>query len=379
MKHRLAFLVLDDIHHLHHILPIALELSSRVEFECDVYLQAKGLNLAGKMAVGFPQHRCRFEVVSGSLLTRIKCWLRQRTIASDRIIKHLSSSLLSYDVVVSPDMDIQYLIDKCRLLPKRPWFFLTLHGLGDRPMDAFAKYMPNFDLIFLGGNKYLKRLINEGAADEEKCRIVGYPKFDLISAKKPRLFSDDKPVVIYNPHFARAVSSWWVWGNDIIEYFYQQQKYNFIFAPHINLFNRRLKKRDFPKKYLNAKHIIVDFGSEKSVDMTYTQAADIYLGDSSSQVYEFIRTPRPCLFLNPQQIDWRNQPHGHFSSWQMGPVYENLNNLWKDFENGLEHFPYAGIQKRLFEDTFSITTETAGARAAQAIKDFLTVSVLGKK
>lgn len=371
MEYRVAFLALDDIHHLHHILPIALELSSRAEFKCDVYVQASGLSLAEKMVVDFPQHRCRFEKVSGSFWTRLKHRLQQRTIASDRIIKYLSSSLLKYDIVVSPDMDIQYLVDKCRLLPKRPWFFLTLHGLGDRPMDAFAKYMPHFDLVFLGGNKYLQRLINEGVASEAKCRIIGYSKFDMISLKKPRLFPDNKPVVIYNPHFAHAVSSWWAWGNDILEYFYQQQKYNFIFAPHINLFNRRLKKRDFPAKYFNAQHVIVDFGSEKSVDMTYTQAADIYLGDASSQVYEFIRTPKPCLFLNPQQIDWRNQPHGHFLSWRMGPVYEKLADLWQDLENGLEHTPYTGIQKKLFDDTFSITAETAGVRAVRAIENFL--------
>lgn len=29
--------------------------------------------------------------------------------------------------------------------------------------------------------------------------------------------------------------------------------------------------------------------------MTYTPAADIYLGDVSSQSYEFLLDPRPCL------------------------------------------------------------------------------------
>ena len=39
--------------------------------------------------------------------------------------------------------------------------------------------------------------------------------------------------------------------------------------------------------------------------MAYTQRADIYLGDVSSQVYEFLLNPRPCVFLNPRRFDWR--------------------------------------------------------------------------
>jgi hypothetical protein len=40
--------------------------------------------------------------------------------------------------------------------------------------------------------------------------------------------------------------------------------------------------------------------------MTYTQTADVYIGDASNQVNEFIRTPRPYIFLNPDRIDWRS-------------------------------------------------------------------------
>lgn len=55
------------------------------------------------------------------------------------------------------------------------------------------------------------------------------------------------------------------------------------------------------------------------------QAADVYIGDASSQVYEFIRTPRPCIFLNPARIGWRSDPA--YSHWHFGQVIESADDL----------------------------------------------------
>src|SRR3546814_18761951 len=59
--------------------------------------------------------------------------------------------------------------------------------------------------------------------------------------------------------------------------------------------------------------------------MSYTNSADIYLGDISSQVYEFIRQPKPCLFFNLDRIAWRE--HGGFAHWHLGQVVERLTDL----------------------------------------------------
>jgi len=59
--------------------------------------------------------------------------------------------------------------------------------------------------------------------------------------------------------------------------------------------------------------------------MTYTQAADVYIGDVSSQVYEFIRTPRPCIFLNLDRIDWQDDPN--YAHWHLGQVVDSLDEL----------------------------------------------------
>ena len=53
----------------------------------------------------------------------------------------------------------------------------------------------------------------------------------------------------------------------------------------------------------------------------------------------------------------------------MGPVIDRLSDLWPKLS--LTN-PYADVQKQLFHDTFSVTQESSGARAAHAIHHYLT-------
>ena len=68
--------------------------------------------------------------------------------------------------------------------------------------------------------------------------------------------------------------------------------------------------------------MLIDTGSPASLDMTYTDAADIYIGDASSQVYEFIRRPRPCFFLNSRGHAWQDNPD--FAHWRAGHVLDGI-------------------------------------------------------
>jgi hypothetical protein len=369
---KIAFLILDDIHHVHHLAPIAFELSRHPEYECVIFIQTRSRALIKKLAALYPHHRCRWQTLSTSLITQIKYRLRQKRLHSRRIIECHIQKLLRYNAIISADADMDQLIANSDRAAKKPLFFSTRHGAGDRPMDTFGS-MNRMDLVFFPGKKYVERFVDAGSDEINKCRVIGYPKFDVIPVHyKPRLFTDNKPVVIYNPHFVSELTSWTRWGVEILEYFFQQKTYNFIFAPHTNLFNRTLKPHDFPKKYYHASHLLVDLGSEKSVDMTYTQAADIYLGDVSSQVYEFIRTPRPCFFLNAHATDWRNQSNTLYLFWQMGPVIDQLPDLWEKLRTNSLANPYVSIQEKLFNDTFSVTAEPAGLRASAAIHHYLT-------
>src|SRR3546814_8917128 len=68
--------------------------------------------------------------------------------------------------------------------------------------------------------------------------------------------------------------------------------------------------------------------------MSYTNSADIYLGDISSQVYEFIRQPKPCLFFNLDRIAWRE--HGGFAHWHLGQVVERLTDRSEEHTSELQ-------------------------------------------
>ncbi|MBS0349719.1 MAG: CDP-glycerol glycerophosphotransferase family protein [Proteobacteria bacterium] len=369
---KIAFLMLDGIHHVHHVLPIAMELSRDQHFECTAFVQAAALPVIKNIAKLYPDHRCVITVLSTSLIKRIKYWIKQKQLHSRHIIQHELNRLLQYDIIMSPNIDLDLLFDKSRHLIKKPLFFFCHHGAG-YPSIILTTNKYHIDLGMFMGEQYVQAIVKVGAIEAKKCAIIGYPKFDIIPKDyKPRIFANDKPVILYNTHYSDA-SSWWRWGLEILEYFYQHTQFNLIFAPHVLLFRRSLKPKDLPKKYLQASNILVDLGSERSVDMTYVQAADVYLGDISSQVYEFIRTPRPCIFLNAHGIDWRNQPNNLYSYMAMGPVIEQLPQLWKILEDYPIPNPYLVIQEQLFKKTFSITDEPASLRAANAIREFFAI------
>src|SRR3546814_2724019 len=76
-----------------------------------------------------------------------------------------------------------------------------------------------------------------------RCRIVGYPKFELmgaLSGARPS-FAERRPTVLYNPHFERGLSSWRRMGRDVLEFFRASPDYNLIFAPHVVLYQRGLR------------------------------------------------------------------------------------------------------------------------------------------
>ena len=59
--------------------------------------------------------------------------------------------------------------------------------------------------------------------------------------------------------------------------------------------------------------------------MTYLCAADIYLGDMSSQLYEFLVKPRPVVFLNAHQADWKGNPR--YAGWHLGAVADGVDDV----------------------------------------------------
>jgi CDP-glycerol glycerophosphotransferase (TagB/SpsB family) len=125
-----------------------------------------------------------------------------------------------------------------------------------------------------------------------------------------------------------------------------------------------------PKRFLNVPNIHVDLGSSRSVDMTYTRAADIYLGDVSSQVYEFLYKRRPTIFLNSHDADWQGNPL--YFNWTTGPVLNSVDDLIETVRSAPDtHVDYLPAQNLAFEDTFDLTEGKSSVKAADAVASWL--------
>lgn len=284
-----------------------------------------------------------------------------------------------YDALIVPEttsilLKTRYGLDNTKLI------FLP-HGAGDRSISV-SSAISQFDFVLLPGEKTRERMLREKVVRPGDHAVIGYPKFESLHLAGPqKLFDNDRPVVLYNPHFDPKLSSWFAFGMDLLDYFLEQGRYNLIFAPHVMLFRRKILasveharlriRRKLPKRFLDAPHILIDTGSERSVDMSYTRSADIYIGDVSSQIYEFIERPRPAIFLNSHDAKWRNDPNYEF--WHFGPVANDIRSMAAALEEALPmNNACQKLQSDAFHRTFSVDPERSSSqRAAIAIIEYL--------
>lgn len=263
-----------------------------------------------------------------------------------------------------------------------PLFTRIPHGTGDRSVTFHSDHR-HFDMTLVAGQKMVDQLTAHGI-DKDKIKIVGYPKFEKIDfSKQPQIFDNDKPVFVYNPHFDPQLSSWYRIGPDLLRWFAseQGQSYNLIFAPHVMLFRKKLHispeykisntRPDIPPEALNAKNIHIDVDSPKLFDMSYTLAANAYIGDASSQIYEFIMRPRPIFILDPDG-NLLSEGNKTLPFLQLGPVIHSIEefaNKCTDLSSLSEK--YAEQQRELVNYTFSIQDQNTTQRAAEAIANLI--------
>lgn len=194
------------------------------------------------------------------------------------------------------------------------------HGAGDRAVGYEAR-IARFDFHIVAGPKDRERFIASHLALPDRIAACGYIKLAgiarMAAPSQGRLFSNDRPIVLYNPHFDAALGSWKL-APALLESFASRPDLNFIVAPHIRLADRLTAAERAHIVNRSAPNILIDLGSEASCDMRYANAADIYLGDVSSQVYEFETRPRPAIFIDAAVANWRGNPD--FAMWEMGEV-----------------------------------------------------------
>ena len=369
----------DQVHQVRHSLPIGLALLDQCSGAEPVFASTNPAITVEIRKIASECGHHRLAVTELSLHSPLSCGL-------DHLLGGVlpTRKILVYrdNLAFFEGLDALVVSERTSLMLKTRYgmselpILLADHGAGDRAI-GFNKVSARFDHVLAAGPKIRDRLIQDAGVDPARITITGYPKFDVCrDTSKLPFQANGHPTVLYNPHVSPHLSSWYDRGRDVLDFFLRHPEYNLIFAPHVMLFQRswvvsidklRLRRAgSIERKYLDAPNIHVDLGSAASTDMTYTNSADIYLGDVSSQVYEFIRTPRPCIFLNTTGADHLGDPN--FAHWAAGPVISGANELSGVLEAAAcTHYAYRAAQQELFHYTFDLTHEASSARAARMI------------
>ena len=370
----------DQVHQVAHSLPIALALADRAP-EVEVILaptnpriQTEVVRLAGsRLRDNLILHPLDLHRRSSSVLAALTepfAPARKLLVYRDNLDFFRSLDVLVVAEKTSLLLKTRYGLDQLKIIHTR-------HGAGDRAI-GFDPVSAQFDHVLVPGEKVRSRLISDAQVDPDRISVVGYPKFDLHGMSRPHVLIDNgRPVVLYNPHVSPHLSSWYKMGRRVLDWFVEHDDFQLIFAPHVMLFERRFaltidklsidRPGRIEERYLRAPNIHIDLGSRASSNMTYTNRADIYLGDVSSQIYEFLLNPRPCVFLDAHETDWVDDKN--YAHWRAGPVINDPACLGDALSEAMRDpgGRYAAAQKRLLEDTFDLTDIASSVRAAEAV------------
>ena len=367
--------------------------------------------IAAATARAFPQIECQLAYATDRIEAQVRAilseddaarlaWVRLDLPAWARVVAKLADRILPasrllrlrLNLALFEQADLVMSTERTCLRTKKhlpadktPLYAKVPHGAGDRSVAYHPDYR-KFDRAFVAGRKVVDQLVAHGV-EREKVVVIGYPKFETVDLKAKRdFFGNGRPTFLYNPHFDPHLSSWYDAGPDLLRWFAspEGQKFNLIFAPHVMLFRKethvspeyKLARRrpDVPEEALAAKNVLVDVDGPHLFDMAYTLSADAYIGDVSSQVYEFLVRPRPAYFLDCRDKGRASDDEWHHF-WKSGPVcssVEELTGKLEDFEAiGAQ---YREAQQELVDYTFDLQDKPASQRAAEAIGDLLSFS-----
>lgn len=375
---KLGVLIGAEPYQAHHVVDIAWELAQRPGVEVEIIATVpESLEEVLRLERSYRDALVPKRLLKVPLFLRLLQRIRLFGSLKVPIMRHRRNlALLSgYDAIITPTDHAGFV---ARLLRPRPIMIYVNHGIGGRAASYSDKYL-NFDFVLVAGPKDEKRLLEDGRIRPGHYAVTGYPKFEAakrLSKKAARLFENGQPLVLFNPHSKRALRSWERYARPLIDHATRTGEFNLIVAPHAKMFNRRpaFMRRRWEGLAVSGR-VIVDLGSPKSIDMTYTAAADIYAGDVSSQIYEFLSEPRPCVFLNAHQFEWRG--NRDFPNWDLGDVVDTPTAAIEAIRNAFVRHPrYEARQRRRISEIVD-RSPGAATRAADAILNFLTRTTSG--
>lgn len=369
MTKRIIFPYFYGLHQLYHTAMIAMELS-RLNDDFEVLCLScnnEHTEVLEKIKSLFPNNRTK--IVSLKQPLRYKYFnIKKKSYPSVNAMMKIGKKYFKdADYIVTTSHGTPKMLLKNKIT--KPILIYQYHGCGDRKY-GFDPGFKRFNYMLLPGIYHQNRLIEENIISKEQTFIVGWPKFDYslkIAPDGKKLFKNDNPVILYTPHWEPKLTSFNHYSEFLLNYFKKNKNYNFIFAPHILIkhwkthYNYRTDFSEF-----ESNNIIIDFGSSYSTDGTYLNNSDMYIGDVSSMVYEFIALkPRPCMFLNAHNISWKNNVDYRF--WNFGLVVESTNEFDFKFNEALSNEKHLEVQRSRIKKYFDLNENSSSLRAARAI------------
>jgi hypothetical protein len=369
---KILFLYLGGAYQVFHTAAVAAELSQLDDFQvhCLAFSRESHATLC-RILQHYPHKALTHSLADCSTgLAGFLAGLSGRSRMKKLCLLFHLNEIRGHDAILTPERT-STILKRFRLDPAL--FIHIPHGAGDR-RQGFEERIGLFDFVIASGQKDADRMIREGLVTGASVGVSGSVKLATVmkvAAGGQRLFANDRPIVLYNPHFDCELGSWHRWGEAVVAALAEIDDFNLIVAPHVRLFEKaprseldRFERLSIPGK------ILVDAGSDRSCDMTYTTAADIYLGDTSSQVYEFIARPRPCVFLNAHGVDWAGDQN--YAFWRFGDVVEDPSRIGAVVRVAASrHAQYIDLQERAAVAAMGKDWESAPAIAARLVADFM--------
>jgi hypothetical protein len=362
---RIAVLFIGGMHQALHIAPVAAALAARDGVEVSAYVASDddAAALAQLMQrLGSPPLKTVEMTLSGWFL-KLPGVKRVRKVA--RLLRW-TGEIRRFDAILTAERSSTLLK---RIPGRTPPMIHIPHGAGDRA-KGFEPRLKLFDHIIVAGPKDRRRMIAQGLVAPEWCSVSGAIKVAAcrqMQRNSAPLFDNDRPVLLYNPHFDHGLGSWQRFAVPLIEAVVVDGRYNLIVAPHIRMFEMASEvERNAWRQRAVPGQVIVDLDSERLSDMSYTSAADIYLGDVSSQVYEFLTIPKPCVFIDAHGASWADNPD--YAMWQFGPVCSDIAQIMAALDHASAcHEDYVEVQRRMVADALGDSGDRAAEIAAQQL------------
>ncbi|MCK4804178.1 MAG: CDP-glycerol glycerophosphotransferase family protein [Spirochaetes bacterium] len=214
----------------------------------------------------------------------------------------------------------------------------VFHGLSDKPY-SFNKSLKYYDLITVPGLKKKEDIVRRGLAEENKIKIIGYPKidaflhsdFDAQAFRNKLGLKEDIKVILYAPTWndPYRYSSF---NKYIIPLLRDLTKYYLIVKPHSNILRDR--PWQLMKAYLKkGKHTVI-YPKAANI-LPFMAVSDLLITDISSIAHEYLPFDKPMVFLSPRPKALI--PREHKWIWQCGDVIERGKKILPVIQENIEH------------------------------------------